>query len=213
MTRLLWIVLRFSLCSWVGAAVLFVVTGVLQVQTPSFDAAIKNHLAVIRFPAYYIFGFTHVGVATVAVLGLLLDRSRVSLAQTPPTPCRWLSALWLQRALEPVATRHDTTDTGSVGFVPMIPALCIATRRQPAGRRALKVILGLCVAALLVMTFDYVRVYRPLEAMMLDPSGVMPSTFRGLHERSKRLNFVSLGMCLSAGLIAVGVRDSWSAPA
>ena len=154
MTRLLLIVLRFSLCSWVGAAVLFVVTGVLQVQTPTFDAAIKNHLAVIRFPAYYIFGFTHVGVATVAVLGLLL-----------------------------------------------------ATRRQPAGRRALKIICGLCVTALLVMAFDYVRVYRPLEAMMLDPSGVIPSTFRELHEWSKRLNFVSLGMCLIAGLIAVGMRD------
>ncbi len=157
MTRLLLIALRFSLCSWVGAAVLFVVTGILQVMTPTFDATIKNHLAVIRFPAYYIFGFTHVGVATVSVLGLLL-----------------------------------------------------MTRRQPAGRRALKVVFGLCVAALLVMTFDYVRVYRPLEAMMLDTSEVIPSTFRELHEWSKRLNFASLGMCLVAGLIAVGMRDSKS---
>ena len=41
------------------------------------------------------------------------------MAQTPPTLCRWLSALWLPRAWEPVAIRHDTTDTRSVGFVPM----------------------------------------------------------------------------------------------
>ena len=72
----------------------------------------------------------------------------------------------------------------------------------------MKVICGMCIAAVLVMTFDYVRVYRPLEAMMLDPSGTIPSTFRELHEWSKRLNFVSLGMCLVAGLIAVGARDN-----
>ena len=154
MTRLLWIALRFSLCSWVGAAVLFVVTGILQVMTPDFDSRIKNHLAVIRFPAYYLFGFTHVGLAIVAALGLL-----------------------------------------------------VATRRRAAGRLALKVILGLCVAAVLVMTFDYFRVYRPLEAMMLDKSEVMPSTFHELHQWSKRLNFASLGMCLIAGLIAVGTRE------
>ena len=45
-----------------------------------------------------------------------VDRAREKLTQSPPTLCRWLSALWLPRVLEPVAIRHDTTDTGSVGI-------------------------------------------------------------------------------------------------
>ena len=72
MNRFLWTVLRFSLCAWVGAATLFVVTGVREVTMTDFDATTKNLLAVIRFPAYYVFGFTLVAVAGISTFGLLL---------------------------------------------------------------------------------------------------------------------------------------------
>tara|TARA_R110002072_G_scaffold303123_1_gene494738 strand:+ start:182327 stop:182815 length:489 start_codon:yes stop_codon:yes gene_type:complete len=72
MNRFLWTVLRFSLCAWVGAATLFVVTGVREVTMTDFDAATKNVLAAIRFPAYYAFGFTLVAAAAMSTLGLIL---------------------------------------------------------------------------------------------------------------------------------------------
>ncbi len=73
MNRFLWTVLRFSLCAWVGAATLFVVTGVREVTMTDFDAATKNVLAATRFPAYYAFGFTLVAVAAISALGLILS--------------------------------------------------------------------------------------------------------------------------------------------
>lgn len=72
MNRFLWTVLRFSLCAWVGAAALFVVTGVREVTMTDFDATTKNVLAATRFPAYYAFGFTLVAVAGISALGLTL---------------------------------------------------------------------------------------------------------------------------------------------
>ena len=72
MNRFLWTMLRFSLCSWVGAATLFVVTGVREVTMTDFDAATKNVLAATRFPAYYAFGFTLVAVSVASALGLIV---------------------------------------------------------------------------------------------------------------------------------------------
>ena len=72
MNRFLWTVLRFSLCAWVGAATLFVVTGVREVTMTDFDATTKNVLAVTRFPAYYAFGFTLVVVSAISAFGLIL---------------------------------------------------------------------------------------------------------------------------------------------
>jgi hypothetical protein len=72
MNCLLWSILRFSLCAWVGAASLFVVTGVREVTLTDFDAATKNLLAATRFPAYYAFGFTLVAVSAIAGFALIL---------------------------------------------------------------------------------------------------------------------------------------------
>lgn len=74
MTRLLWILLRFSLCAWIGAAALFVVTGIREVTSDLFEPATKNQLAALRFPAFYVFGFTLVGIGTVASGILSLNR-------------------------------------------------------------------------------------------------------------------------------------------
>lgn len=59
---------RFALSAWIGAAALFVVTSVREVLQPTFDSMIKNQLAAVRFPPYYLFGFTLVAVGIVGGL-------------------------------------------------------------------------------------------------------------------------------------------------
>jgi len=54
---------RFCSAAWVGAAALFVVNGVQEVMSPNFESATKDQLALIRFPAYYGFGFVLVAGA------------------------------------------------------------------------------------------------------------------------------------------------------
>lgn len=58
MSKLLLLISRFCLSAWVGAAALFVVTGVAEVTSPEFDSLTKNQLAALRFPFYYKFGFS-----------------------------------------------------------------------------------------------------------------------------------------------------------
>lgn len=48
---------RFCTSAWIGAAALFVVNGVHEVTSPLLDSTTKDQLALIRFPAYYWFGF------------------------------------------------------------------------------------------------------------------------------------------------------------
>ncbi len=69
-------VARFAAAAWVGAALLFVVTAVREVRNPAFDSATKDALALLRFPAYYVFGFTLVTLAFVAGLGSYCLRPR-----------------------------------------------------------------------------------------------------------------------------------------
>lgn len=82
MRPLLLTLLRCALSAWVGAAVLFVVNAVRQVTFPGFDTITRNQLALLRFPAYYGFGFTLVGSAVLCAL-LLAARDR-------PHRRRWL---------------------------------------------------------------------------------------------------------------------------
>ena len=72
MQRLLWTLLRFSLCAWIGGASLFVITGVRAVTSDLFEPATKNQLAALRFPAFYLFGFCLVGAGTLAACLLSL---------------------------------------------------------------------------------------------------------------------------------------------
>lgn len=57
--------MRFALSFWVGAAVLFVVTGVIEVTTPNLflTSPVKDVLVTIRFPPYYIVGWSSLGTA------------------------------------------------------------------------------------------------------------------------------------------------------
>ena len=58
---------KFCISAWVGAAVLFVVVGILEVTRGGFDSTTKDSLVVIRFPAFYIFGFALVTAGWVGV--------------------------------------------------------------------------------------------------------------------------------------------------
>ncbi|MDA1016865.1 MAG: hypothetical protein O3A00_20705 [Planctomycetota bacterium] len=57
------LVARFALPAWFGAATLFVITSVREQVSQAFDFATKDQLALVRFPAYYWFGFVLVGVS------------------------------------------------------------------------------------------------------------------------------------------------------
>ena len=75
---------RMCLSAWVGAAALFVVNGVQQVIEPEFDSMVKDRLALLRFPAYYVFGFVLVGLSLMCLATLwrseLIARWRQALA-------------------------------------------------------------------------------------------------------------------------------------
>jgi hypothetical protein len=54
------------MAAWVGGAALFVVTSIIEQSGPNFDSVIRDHLALMRFPFYYGFGFSLVGVSLFA---------------------------------------------------------------------------------------------------------------------------------------------------
>lgn len=58
---------RLTLAVWVGAATLFVVNGVLLATSGAFESVHRDHIALIRFPPYYVFGFVSVGLALVCL--------------------------------------------------------------------------------------------------------------------------------------------------
>lgn len=67
---------RTATSAWVGAAVLFVITSVREVRYAGFDSATRDILAALRFPPYYLFGFTAVGIG-LAATGVALAAVRL----------------------------------------------------------------------------------------------------------------------------------------
>ncbi len=66
---------RLSLCLWVGGAILFVITSVAEQRYSEFDSVIRDQLATIRFPLYYLFGAICLSLAAVSTAGgALLQR-------------------------------------------------------------------------------------------------------------------------------------------
>jgi hypothetical protein len=63
MRRLGLTVARVASAGWVGAVSLFVVIAVREVRNPGLDSTTKDVLALLRFPAYYLFGFALVSLA------------------------------------------------------------------------------------------------------------------------------------------------------
>lgn len=66
MQRICLTIARFTLSAWIGAAALFVVTSIAEQRSNAFGSDVKNTLAALRFPAYYAFGFTLVGLSLLA---------------------------------------------------------------------------------------------------------------------------------------------------
>ena len=66
MQRLCLTIARFSLSAWIGAAALFVCTSISEQISTAYDSDVKNVLATLRFPWYYLFGFVLVGVGLVS---------------------------------------------------------------------------------------------------------------------------------------------------
>lgn len=59
---------RGLLAAWCGAAALYVTTSIREQVSPKFNIAIKDELALIRFPSYYLFGFAMVSLGLVGVV-------------------------------------------------------------------------------------------------------------------------------------------------
>ena len=57
MSHLCVMMTRLAITFWVGGAILFVITSVAEQRHPLFDSLIRDQLATIRFPLYYIFGW------------------------------------------------------------------------------------------------------------------------------------------------------------
>ncbi|GAB4143519.1 MAG: hypothetical protein Tsb009_14680 [Planctomycetaceae bacterium] len=72
---------RFCLAAWIGAASLFVVTGVREVTTTNpilNNSPVKDALVAVRFPAYYAFGFT---LTILAGIGIAISATRLQLSR------------------------------------------------------------------------------------------------------------------------------------
>ena len=116
MNRILWSLLRFSLCAWVGAAVLFVITGVRELSTAEFDASTKNQLVLLRFPAYYWCGalLTLSGCISAALLARTSGPHRRRLVTISGLCAASLVVMaidhsWIYTPLEQMMTRPDRT--------------------------------------------------------------------------------------------------------
>ena len=51
--------------AWIGGATLFVITSVAEQRFPRFDSTIRDQLAAVRFPWYYLYCWLTLGTATV----------------------------------------------------------------------------------------------------------------------------------------------------
>ncbi len=89
-----------------------------------------------------------------------------------------------------------------MGFV-LVGAAWIgsAISREQLSFRRRGSILGLFGLALVVMLFDYLVVYLPLAEMITPPGKARPQGFQTLHERSKIMNSIDVGLVLLGALL------------
>ena len=71
-------VTRLSLAAWVGGATLFVITSIAEQRHSTFDSVIRDQLATLRFPQYYVFGAVCLSTALISGgIGALLSTGGV----------------------------------------------------------------------------------------------------------------------------------------
>jgi hypothetical protein len=68
MSRFLIATTRLLLSAWVGGAGLFVITSVAEQRSPEFSSVIRDQLATIRFPLYYLFAVMTLVPATLLLI-------------------------------------------------------------------------------------------------------------------------------------------------
>jgi hypothetical protein len=85
-----------------------------------------------------------------------------------------------------------------VGTGWLMTAGCLILRALPA--RRMQLALAAVTAGLLLMTWDYLAVYRPLAEMVTPPGRAKPAEFTQLHARSELVNSIDVGLCLAAAI-------------
>lgn len=77
------VLIRFCLSAWVGAAVIFVITGVQDVTFQPFDSLVRDQLISLHFPVYYTIGWVLLAGSFLGCLGIgskdLISRRRANL--------------------------------------------------------------------------------------------------------------------------------------
>jgi len=77
------VLIRFCLSAWVGAAIIFVITGVQDVTFQPFDSLVRDQLITLHFPAYYTIAWVLLAGSFLGCLGIgskdLISRRRANL--------------------------------------------------------------------------------------------------------------------------------------
>ena len=119
MKSLCLVVARFALAAWFGAATLFVITSIREQVSQAFDFATKDQLALVRFPAYYLFGFILVGMSLGCLVvardhsSLSAKRARWSLGMVIAALCLMIADYFL--IYEPLAQLINPVGQERVG--------------------------------------------------------------------------------------------------
>lgn len=77
----------------------------------------------------------------------------------------------------------------------------LAWKQTSISKLRLSICILLMFAALGVMTFDYFRVYLPLEEMVTPVEKARPAEFGEYHERSMLLNYIDVSLCFAAAIL------------
>ena len=72
------VLIRFCLSAWVGAAVIFVITGVQDVTFKPFDSLVRDQLISLHFPVYYTIAWV---LLVGSFLGCLGIRKRIGISR------------------------------------------------------------------------------------------------------------------------------------
>jgi hypothetical protein len=151
MIRFLMMLIRWLLAAWVGGAALFVITSIAEQRSPDFSSLIRDQLATIRFPLYYLFALMTLLPGALLLLLSLLSR---------------------------------------------------AVRQ----RKLMLLAAALVTASVAVAAVDYITVYLPLQQLITPPGQARNLSFIELHNRSRHINEVHVGLALAASLIVCGVQ-------
>ena len=90
---------------------------------------------------------------------------------------------------------------GFVAVAAGLVTLLCSISNSPLPRRRHVIAILLVVGALGLMVYDYWQIYLPLEDAVTPPGQARPMEFRALHESSKNINAIHIGLCLLAAFI------------